>query len=156
VRAKADRRGRLVQPGVTRRLLTNGIAAVLAVAAAGFAADLGAEDLPQGEEPQELPKDPPPGGDAVVMMGAMIAVESDPLVAHSDGITVEADPVAFRLIATGEDGKEVWRLELTSVGMPTDAEHAPSSLTLADRAVIVHCGDRNISVAVADGQVLSR
>ncbi len=35
VRADTDRRGRILLPGITRRLLTNGLAAVLAMAVAG-------------------------------------------------------------------------------------------------------------------------
>lgn len=165
VRAHADRSGRLLRPGVTRRLLTNGLAAVLAVTAAGFAGfgpDLGAAEVetpPPTTEPLpgrmgEIAVMPAPlTGD--VMMGMPVPQPIVPSVTDdASGITVTVDPNTFvvsRWRAKGEVNELGDTNLITTCGIPNDAAHRPTALRLEGGTVVITCGDRTVTLDLHSG-----
>jgi hypothetical protein len=156
VRAQADGSGRLLRPGVTRRMLTNGLALMLA-AAGGLAALGAAEEEPR---PPMMGKIAAPVAEPVVepicepMMGS-VAPPSDPLAPVSDaasGLTVRIDAEAKLLIASDAAGAERWRTDLAAAGV----RERPTGLALDGRRAVVTCGGLEVSVDIRTGAVYDR
>ena len=166
VRAHADRSGRLLRPGVTRRLLTNGLAAVLAVAAAGFAGfgpDLGAAEAetpvpttePLPGKMGEIVVMPAPMTGDVMMMGMPAPLPAVPPVTDAtSGITVTIDPTTFvvsRWLAKSEVNELGDTNLITACGVPNDAAHRPTAMRLEGPTVVIICGDRTVTLDLHTG-----
>jgi hypothetical protein len=125
VRAHADRSGRLLRPGVRRRLLTNGLAGMLALAGlAGLGDGLqAAEDAsaPIGQTaPRMVGEATVRTGDVIApqpMMGAPIPLPSVAATATDGATALRIDVLGDGTVrATGTDGRERWSASLQDLG----------------------------------------
>jgi len=169
VRAHADRTGRLLRPGVTRRLLTNGLAAVLAMAAAdfaGFTPGLGAAETSTTPTSEPLPgkmgeveASPVKMGKvvapiAIVSMGAVACSPPtvvEPITDPASGIVVQVDPATFVVTGSDAQGVVLWRSTLTDCGIPGDDAHRPSAMRHERGVAHITCGDRSVIVDIRSG-----
>jgi hypothetical protein len=119
VRAHADRSGRLLRGGITRRLLTNGLAAVLAMAMAdGIAGPLHAAEggeAPVASEPvkgemapiaggvQAMPQPEPQPATVQPLMGRMMAPPPQPVHATTGDVDVSPACLAVPVVAAVRD-----------------------------------------------------
>ena len=153
VRALADRKGRLLRGGVTRRLLTNGLAAVLAMAMAdyaGFGPSLQAAEggEPQVAEPVEpvavmgglVAPMPAMMGDVCVEPNALAAKPIAPVTDTASGLTFSADAETFVVVATRADTTVAWTVNITTRGIPADAQHLIRALVHDGKRLIVCYG----------------
>jgi len=153
VRAHADRHGTLLRPGITRRMLTNGMAMMLA-AVSGFSAlsDLhGAdEDCTPMMGKMAMPVEPIPGPLVEpIKMGEMVIAGIAPVTDANSGITVHVNADANVMFATDATGRERWRRDLTGCGMI----ERPDRLTLSKQTATVFAGKRQVIVDIHTGDV---
>ena len=154
VRARANRQGTLVRPGIQRRLLTNGMAVMLA-AVSGFAAmsDLHAADEECTPMMGKMAMPATPVAEPnVVKMGEMVIQSIPPVTDEASGITVRVDAETKLMVATDAAGTERWRLDLTGCGMT----ERPDRLTLSNQTATVFSGKREVTVDIRTGNVYDK
>ena len=154
VRARANRQGTLVRPGIQRRLLTNGMAVMLA-AVSGFAAmsDLHAADEECTPMMGKMAMPATPVAEPnVVKMGEMVIQSIPPVTDEASGITVRVDAETKLMVATDAAGTERWRLDLTGCGMTG----LPDRLTLSNQTATVFSGKREVTVDIRTGNVYDK
>lgn len=149
VRAHADRSGRLLRGGVKRRLLTNGLAAVLAMAMAdytGFGPTLGAAEeapVPQAEVPMPAIGGlvaPERMGDVKAGPDCLVVQPVAPITDAETGLTYSADAAAFLVTATRRDQTVAWTVNLTTRGVPGDSSHLIRTLVSGAKGLVVCYG----------------
>ena len=163
VRAHADRSGRLLRGGVKRRLLTNGLAAVLAMAMADYAGLGSSLQAAEGGDPQlaeplrgeSMPAvgglvapEPAKVGKIVAPMMGNVCVEPNVLSAQpitpvtdaASDLTFTADAETFVVVATRADTTVAWSVNITTRGVPADAQHLIRALVHDGRRLTVCYG----------------
>jgi hypothetical protein len=140
VRTHGDRSGRLLRPGVTRRLLTNGLAAVLAMAMADYAGGAGLAAAEGGTEPQTTEPVEPLKGEVMPAIAGDICLPEPAVAPVSDtasGLTISASNPTCTVTATRQDQTVAWSVTLPAqkVGGVIDR------LAIDGATVVVSCGN---------------
>jgi len=154
VRARADRQGAIQRPGIKRRMLTNGMAVMLA-AVSGFTAlsELHAADEECAPMMGKMVMPATPVAESQpIAMGEMVIAPILPVTDAASGITLRVDAETQVLVATDAAGTERWRLDLTRCGITG----RPDRIILSEQTATVYYGKREVTVNIRTGGVYDK